>query len=420
MNAASTDNLFRKRAIEALREKQPGRPICLVPRPWLWLNGLLVVLFLSGGAFLCTAEFSRNEAARGWLVAKPGVVRIAYDASTIVRNILASPGDSVAPGDPLIYLSTDSGLVGGGSKNEYVLEKIRDEIREIDQQIYLSHEQQELEVETLSMQLLGYDAELTSLQARLARQARQVALSRDKAARLDSGRVSGAVTDWEVLLQREDQGFREQELVRLQQSLAAKNRERESLRARLANVPYKAGAARSALRTAHAQLAQQIAEFESRRLTVLNAPIAGAVASVEVGVGTLLSPRQLIMTLLPADMVLAAEIYVPSRAAGFIRPGQTVQLALDAFPPQKFGTFEGTVERVSDIVLLPAEIPQTFPLVEAAYKVRVSLRDPQTGNRIGGMRLRPGMLLNARIVLESRNLVDWLLEPLQLQRSNSA
>jgi len=108
---------------------------------------------------------------------------------------------------------------------------------------------------------------------------------------------------------------------------------------------------------------------------------------------------------------------VPSKAAGFVQPGQTVRISYDAFPPQKFGTFEGRIERMSNFVVLPGETPQPFPISEATYKVQVEIHGAAIQTSIGTAALRPGMLMAAEIVLEQRNLVDWLLEPLQLRRA---
>jgi membrane fusion protein len=154
------------------------------------------------------------------------------------------------------------------------------------------------------------------------------------------------------------------------------------------------------------------------RLTVVKSPVNGVVATIAVGVGDSVAPQQLLMNVVPENLKLAAEIYVPSRAAGFVQAGQSVRIAYDAFPQQKFGTFDGRVDRVSDFVLLPGEIPQTFPLLEATYKVRIEISESAIPTSVGTLRLRPGMLLAAEIVLEQRDLVDWLLEPLRFRRSS--
>jgi membrane fusion protein len=94
-----------------------------------------------------------------------------------------------------------------------------------------------------------------------------------------------------------------------------------------------------------------------------------------------------------------------------------VRISYDAFPPQKFGTFHGRIERVSNFVVLPGETPQPFPIREASYRVWVEIQGAAIQTSIGTAALRPGMLMAAEIILEERNLVDWLLEPLHLRRS---
>lgn len=390
-----------------------------MPRPWLWLNGLVVVLFLSIALFLGNAEYSRKESVRGWLVSQPGVVRVVHQGSAVVRDVVRKSGEQVKQGEPLIYLSMDSTLADGNSMNEQVLVQLRKEVNEVDAQLDLSRAQQELDTDSLILQLEEFDAGIDSLLSRIREQRHLFNLSGEKLRRLENAALSGAVTDWDLIQQQENLGALEQGLGMLQQDMASQQRERELLTSRQKSVPLQAEIQRSILRARRTQLAQQIAEFESKRLSVLNSPVTGTVASVEIRAGSTVAPQQLLMTLLPADMKLAAEVYVPSRAAGFIRPGQLVRLTYDAFPRQQFGTFEGRIRRVSEFVLLPDEIPQTFPLREATYKVSVEIRDTVIDTEAGIASLRPGMLLAAEIVLEKRNLIDWLLEPLRLRRSTA-
>lgn len=419
MSNIQCENLFRRQAIQSLSEKPVGQPICLMPRPWLWLNGLVVVLFLSIALFLGNAEYSRKESVRGWLVSQPGVVRVVHQGSAVVRDVVRKSGEQVKQGEPLIYLSMDSTLANGNSMNEQVLVQLRKEVNEVDAQLDLSRAQQELDTDSLILQLEEFDAGIDSLLSRIREQRHLFNLSGEKLRRLENAALRGAVTDWDLIQQQENLGALEQGLGMLQQDMASQQRERELLTSRQKSVPLQAEIQRSILRARRTQLAQQIAEFESKRLSVLNSPVTGTVASVEIRAGSTVAPQQLLMTLLPADMKLAAEVYVPSRAAGFIRPGQLVRLTYDAFPRQQFGTFEGRIRRVSEFVLLPDEIPQTFPLREATYKVSVEIRDTVIDTEAGIASLRPGMLLAAEIVLEKRNLIDWLLEPLRLRRSTA-
>lgn len=419
MSGVHTENLFRRQAVESLSKKMPGRPICLMPRPWFWLNGLLVILFLSSALFITSAEYARTETVRGWLISRSGVVRVANNTAAVVSEVTRMPGDRVSVGEPLIYLSTDSTLSDGSGKSEQVLVQLREEMLEIDTQLDLSRQQQEMESAGLTRQLRAFDKEVRALLSRIDDQRHRIDMSREKLRRVEGVVDSGAVTEWDVLRQREEVGTEEQDLARLERDIANQQRERERLTGRRDSMPLQARIQRSTLRARRMQLSQQIAEQESRRLSVLMAPVTGVIASIEVRAGDSIAPRQLLMTVLPEDMDLAAEIYVPSRAAGFIRPGQTVHISYDAFPQQKFGTFNGQIERVSSFVVLPGEVPQPFPIPEATYKVQVEIHDTAISTSIGVADLRPGMLLAAEIVLEKRNLVDWLLEPLRIRRSST-
>lgn len=412
MSELQAESLFRRQAIEALRKKSPGRPICLMPRPWYWLNALLVVFFLSTVVFVATVEYSRKESARGWLVSSRGVIRVANNEPALIERVAKSAGEQVVVGEPLIYLSADSRMLAGNSKNEQLLGQLQQDVAELDIQLELTRQRAQLESGSLELQLRDYDSEHESLLAQTEEQRRLVDAGIDQFKRLESAALAGAVSDWDLLQQKQNLGELEQKLGALQQDLASQKRDRERLGGRRRSVPAESRIERSQLRLRRSELKQKIAELESRQLSVLTSPVHGTVATVEAHAGNAAIPQQLLMTILPANIELTAEVYVPSRAVGFIHPGQKVRLVYDAFPRQKFGTFEGRVERISDFVLLPGDVPNTFSFQEATYRVHVTINDAQVGSRVGAAGLRPGMLLMAEMVLEKRTLIDWFLEPL--------
>jgi membrane fusion protein len=416
MKSKHDENLFRQQAIKSLSEKKSGLPICLMPRPWLWLNSLVGLLVISTSLFAINAEFSRKESVRGWLVSRQGVVQVTNRAAAVVSEVVRQAGDHVKKGEALIFLSADSILSDGRSEHEEVLAQLRQEMAEVSRQLELSEKQQQLEEASLAQQMLEFDREVAALAARLGGQKQRIDMTREKLQRLESAAADGATTHWDVIKQKEDLGVLEQGSNRLKQDIANQQREGEWIRGQQESRPVEAEIRRSKLRTRRLQLAQQITEHESRRLSVLESPVNGTVASVEVHSGYSISAQRILMTILPDDSELLAEVFVPSRAAGFIRPGQSVRIAYDAFPQQKFGTFEGRISHVSQFVLLPSEIPQTFVVREATYKVQIAVEGSPIKTSIGTAGLRPGMLLAADIILEKRNLFDWLLEPLRTRR----
>ena len=419
MNKVLAENLFRKQALIALADKAPGRPLCLTPRPWQWLTILIVTAFVVSAVFVSSAEFARTETVRGWLVATPSVVRVSHNASAQVVRVLQQPGDEVLRGQPLVQLSTDSLLVDGSSKNDKVLSQLRAAIDELEQQQGLLQQQNELNMQSAQRQLADIDIEDQLRQQEISQAKRREGVETDKLGTLATLRDAGAATEWEVLRQQDELGAARQQLNQLRQEKTALRRERERLTSHIAVAPVAVKASVSALRSEAFRLSTELAEYESRRSFIATAPVAGTVVSVTAIVGSTSGPRQTLMTLLPADWQLAAELFVPSKAAGFLHRGQTVRLNYDAFPRQKFGVFAGRIERVSEFVLLPAELPQTFSLREASYKVSVSIPREEIGAGQRNARLRPGMLLAAEIVLEKRSLFDWLLEPLRSSQNDA-
>jgi membrane fusion protein len=121
------------------------------------------------------------------------------------------------------------------------------------------------------------------------------------------------------------------------------------------------------------------------------------------------------MSLLPSDGQLEAELLVPSRAVGFIEPGDRVLLRYQAFPYQKFGHHKAEVVRISRSALGPNELGALIGDTKANepfYRVTVTLARQVVTAYGRNEHLKPGMLLEADIMGERRRLVEWILEPL--------
>jgi membrane fusion protein len=110
----------------------------------------------------------------------------------------------------------------------------------------------------------------------------------------------------------------------------------------------------------------------------------------------------------PAKAEARVELYVPTAAVGFIRPGQEVRLAIDAFPYQQFGTVTARVVDVS-AATIARQGPTGFVPV---YLVTAKLPRPWIKAFGRHQALAPGMTLTARIVTENRSLLEWLFQPI--------
>ena len=420
MTQIRDENLFRRQALEALARRPFGTPISKQPQSWRWITVLIVCFAIVGSLLVLTMEYARKESVRGWLVSEHGVARIRSDAAGKVDQVLLNAGDRIGAGDAIMVLSHDRFLEDGRSAADAVQEELANRIASTQSRETLLGEEARIEHETVKAQLQSLGQELEAVRQQHDEQLRRVEAASRKLADLTEAARGGAVAKWDLLRQQDDVVAARQIVNRLQQAKQSLKREQQDLQARLRRLPVETERAVVALRAEKSLLKQQLTESSSRRRVIIKAPISGKLAAVGVSPGDAVSPRQLLATVLPGELRLMAEVYVPSRAAGFIRPGQRVRLKYDAFPHRQFGAHAGTVVSVSDFVLLPSEIPQTFLLSEATFKVRVALENREMDFAGRQALLRPGMLLGAEIVLEQRTLADWMINRLRLRPREAA
>ena len=128
--------------------------------------------------------------------------------------------------------------------------------------------------------------------------------------------------------------------------------------------------------------------------------------------GTVIGPGAILMTLVPHDETLRAEVWVSNQDVGFIRVGQAVKVKLAAYPFQKYGMVEGTVSHLSadasDVNQQPDKAGINMPF---AYRALVELGAQHLN--VSGVRhhLAPGMQVTAEIHLGTRSILEYLLSP---------
>jgi len=180
----------------------------------------------------------------------------------------------------------------------------------------------------------------------------------------------------------------------------------------LQQLPLTIEAQRNELRFRLSGINQSLAQSEAQRAVVLRAPRDGVVTSVAIQNGQTIASGQRLLSILPEGALLQAELWLPSRAIGFLETGNRVILRYPAFPYQKFGQKTGRVIEVSRSSTPASELTTLLGRSVSLYRVLVEL-DQQTVNAYGRAEaLKPGMVVDADILLDRRRLIEWALEPL--------
>jgi len=169
------------------------------------------------------------------------------------------------------------------------------------------------------------------------------------------------------------------------------------------------------------KLAQEVTKQSHKHsLLELKAPQDAVVKDLATHTGgTVVQPGTILLTLVPRDEILRAEVWVSNEDIGFVRHGQPVKLKFAAFPFQKYGMVEGTVEHVSADAAdgnthgqsSPNDpVRKTQPLV---YKALVRLKDMALNMDGQTFQLSAGMQTNAEIHLGDRTVMAYLLSPVR-------
>nr|WP_281433498.1 HlyD family efflux transporter periplasmic adaptor subunit [Microvirga splendida] len=362
--------------------------------------------------FLGTAEYARKETASGALVAAGGAVRIAAMRGGVVSDLKVRDGDRVEAGQPLFTVASAQGLEAGGTLDGAILASLETQVRVLRDQIAADPARTANEVLRLDAAIAAVAAERAALAAQRRLMAERIRVTEERRDAVAGLAQQGHTT--RAALQEQDEALlaRRQALAELDRELAAAEKELGQTELQREQLPVQQAERVAQLRLNLADKERQQAEAQAQRAQVVTAPIAGRVTALQVMPGQIVDPNRPLLTILPEGAGLLAELFVPSRAIGFVEAGQRVRLMVDAFPYQRFGTQGGTVETVSQAVLLPNEVIGKVPLTEPAYRVTVRL-DRQDVEAFGRqVALQPDMTLKADIVLEGRSLVAWLFEPL--------
>ena len=131
--------------------------------------------------------------------------------------------------------------------------------------------------------------------------------------------------------------------------------------------------------------------------------------------GAVVQPGAVLLNLVPRNEALFAEVAIRNEDVGFVAPGQRVKVKLQAYPFQKYGMLEGTVELIS--ADSSANDPQKATALgqnPQSYKARVLLASQELKASNGEvLKLSPGMVVQAEIHQGRRTVLEYLLSPVQ-------
>ena len=187
------------------------------------------------------------------------------------------------------------------------------------------------------------------------------------------------------------------------------------------------------------QVSQDLIKARSKHERMsIKAPVTGLVEQLAVTtVGQVVSAGQILMTIVPRDSPLEIQALVLNKDIGFVRPGQSAVVKVDAFPFTRYGTIDGRVTEISSDAVdmrtaqnlsddseavkpqgAAANSSTSTPTLVFPATVTLSAHGVDVNGR--EVPFTPGMTATVEIKTGRRRIIDYILSPLREVTSNAA
>jgi hemolysin D len=370
-----------------------------------------------------TSKIDSSITVQGSLEPIGGISKVSAPVNSLVEEILVKEGELVAAGQALILLRDDAG-------NEQY-QSLRNTQRMLQQalalintslglsatsgmpdadpdELSISLQESALRQETALSEVAQQQSAFNQALAELDAAERRLALNRSSHSRLETLVQGGAIS--KLQMEREEEKLMDAEL-NYDRTTHRLSQIQEQLRQSKLRAAHVAAAddkelynRRLNLKKELQQIGNQIAELQKRMdLHTLKAPIAGTVFDIAVGKGELASPAQASIQIVARDQ-LEAKILIPNREAGLVKEGMDVEIRVDAYPFNEYGSIEGQLARIGASARKPE--PGQPPI--EFFPATVVLKANELNNNGKVYALRSGMSVTSLLKLGKRPAISMV------------
>ncbi|KLD79223.1 HlyD family efflux transporter periplasmic adaptor subunit [Xanthomonas hyacinthi] len=409
-----SQGLFREEVMQARRASWLGGISLAQPlQAWVFASAAAIAA-TSVLVFLCIGTYTHRSTVTGQLVPTKGLATVMAPATGVVTRLDASEGQRVEAGQILGVVTVPRATLASGDTEAALQRHLRqrgDGLRSSEQ---AQLQQLDAQEQGLRAQLVNLQQELVQVNGEVATRRSQITLANEVLQRWRQLQDGKYVSVLQIKQQESSMLEYTSQMQALQRQATEMRRSVAQIEQQLGMLPGQRGSIRAEYKRDSAVVEQEQVQNQASGALVMKAPVAGVIATQMAKLGQAIQAGQPLLTLLPDGGKLEAELLVPSRGIGFIKPGDRVALRYQAYPYQKFGHQDGKVVRISRSPVSLSELDSIIDKAEQSkpfYRVNVALAR-QTITAYGASEtLKPGMLLDAGIEGEERYLIEWVLEP---------
>ena len=354
--ASGNSSIFRSEIVEQEKSRSLGDIVLIHPIPFSIISGVSAVLSAIVIALLFFGSYTARSAVSGQLVPGSGLIKLYAPQSGEVIEKHVTEGATVKAGDVLYILSSDRDSSKLGATQAAISEQIEQQKNSLNHEISETRLLESEQHDGLIKKIAGLQNEMSALALAISLQNDRVKLAEDTLTRYQSLSAKDYISKEQLQQKNEELLDQKQRLQDLERNRISTSSELSDQQTALKSLSLKSQNDVAELSRTLSSAQEQLTESESKRRIVVTAPVTGTATAVLVDAGQTVDSSRPLLSIVPQNAVFRAELYAPSRAIGFIRPGQNVVLRFQAYPYQKFGHQTGIVESVSRTALTTNEI----------------------------------------------------------------
>ena len=408
------EDLFRQQAVDEKRSGVLGSVQVSVSKPMRLLSLLFLAICVCICVFVAFGTYTRREQASGVILPVAGLIQLDSNIAGTITQVYAHQGDRISANHPLIALSSEKLSSAFGATEGEVIAQLRAQKLKLHSDVKDLVSLESKQADALHAHISALKSQLEQVDGQIELLKRQVQINKSLLEKIRPLEMKGYISTLQI---------QQQESALLDQQIQVKSTTRDRIemsqqlsaqQAQLDQLPLTMEAQKHDLERKISDVDQSLAQNELQRSTVLVAPTDATIASSLASLGQSVKQGQTLMVLAPANSPLHARLLLPTRSIGFIKKGDRVVLRYQAFPYQQFGVHEGWVTDVAKSPLPPDQASELSgqQVQEPMYTVDVDLAEQEITAYDGKHQLKPGMQIDADIMLDKRTLVEWIFEPL--------
>lgn len=416
-------SLFRAESMAAKRHAWLGRPIVLSSLPTRAFAWFSVFFVVAAVLFLTFGSYTRRVQVEGIVMPIEGITRMTAPQGGWVIEMAVADGHEVRRGDVLYRIGVDITTALGNTQGA-ISDILRAKYSELEAALERQSALDATEKQRLTQQIETLEVQLPRIEEQIALSQEFTRQLRDFADRQIELLERGISVSGEVEGRLQAYHAERARLPQLEREKTQMAGEVNQLRAQLSSFDFTSADRIGQLRQQLLDVEQQISEGEARREITITAPRDGIVTAISTLAGQTVTTGSPLLTIIPTEQPLVAQLIVPSSAIGFLREGGDVLLRYQAFPYQKFGQYRAEIAEISRATLRPEEVAQIGGMGQAGdasfYRVLARPELPFVTAYGRDEPLQAGMQVDAHLLVDTRPLYQWILEPIYGLRGSVA